>query len=136
MRTLRTVLAVLCLHAWGPQILAESELEVSRLEAIHTVEIHTGKPASAVIVDQGPTGTSYRVEIKGGGTARVDAHHGRLLELRDARGREQYVWPGIRVVAHRGGVSLGPPENTLPAISRAIAVGADLIEVHRHPIGK
>lgn len=122
-------LFALCLLSWRVFAQDLAEYKVSRLEAIHIAEIHSGQAASAVTLDQGPTGPSYRVAIEGGGTARVDAIHGRLLELRGVSGREPYAWPGIRVVAHRGGVSLGPPENTLPAISRAISVGADLIEV-------
>ena len=122
-------LLALCLLPSQTALLAETEERVSRLEAIHVAETHTGLAASAVMLDRGPTGSSYRVDLVGGGFARVDALHGRLLELRGLPVQGAYDWPGIRVVAHRGGVSLGPPENTLPAISRAISIGADLIEV-------
>jgi glycerophosphoryl diester phosphodiesterase len=64
--------------------------------------------------------------------AMVDSVHGRLLRIyhkEEAGLNLVYQWPGVRVVAHRGGALLGPPENTLPAIEKAIEVGADLIEV-------
>ena len=108
---------------------AGSMLPVSQLEAVHLTEIHSGRVASDVRVMGSGEKSHYIVTVLGGDTFAIDAIHGRLVEARVRPPRESYRWPGIRVVAHRGGVSLGPPENTLPAISRAIEVGADLIEV-------
>ncbi len=102
---------------------------VSSLEAAHIFEIYTGLPVGSVELDPNK-GKVYEVRSEDGqASARVDAIHGRLLSLQHDGGVGRYDWPGIRVVAHRGGVSLGPPENTLPAIAKAIEVGADLIEV-------
>ena len=109
---------------------------ITPIEAIHVAELHTGAVADSVnmlIEDGEPV---FRVDASRGGIrmrARVQAVHGRLLSLARA-GKEgdwvtTYRWPGVRVVAHRGGALLGPPENTLPAIQRAIEVGADLIEI-------
>jgi glycerophosphoryl diester phosphodiesterase len=110
--------------------------QVSRLEAIHVVEIHTGGVVGSV---NNPTNTDeghyYELFGKVGNQpfmARVDSVHGRLLRIyhkEEAQLKLVYQWPGVRVVAHRGGALLGPPENTLPAIEKAIEVGADLIEV-------
>ena len=108
----------------------ESELwaqAVSQLEAIHVAEIHTGVAVESVELHQTERGKAYRVRSAGGWVLVVDGDHGRLLKR--SEGPSEYEWPGIRVVAHRGGVLLGPPENTLPAIEKAIAVGADLIEI-------
>ena len=109
---------------------------ITSLEAMHVAELHTGAAADSVdlpIEDGEPV---YRVDVSRDGIrfrARVHAVHGRLLSLARA-GKEgdwqtTYRWPGVRVVAHRGGALLGPPENTLSAIQRAIEVGADLIEI-------
>ena len=110
--------------------------QVSRLEAIHVVEIHTGgvveNVSNVITSDQG---TYYEVYGRVGGqlfVGWVEPVHGRLLRVyheRDSNLHIVYQWPGVRVVAHRGGALLGPPENTLPAIEKAIEVGADLIEV-------
>jgi len=108
---------------------AGTTLPVSRLEAVHVAEIHSGRGASEVRILGSGAKAHYLVTVGGGDSVAIDANHGRLVEARRGTSGESYRWPGIRVVAHRGGVSLGPPENTLPAISRAIEVGADLIEV-------
>ncbi len=102
---------------------------VSRLDAIHLAEIHTGRPSVSVSLLATEEGGQYAVNLDDGQRAAVDAGNGRLLALGNQNNSMHYEWPGIRVVAHRGGVSLGPPENTLPAIARAIEIGADLIEV-------
>ncbi|MDA7520954.1 glycerophosphodiester phosphodiesterase family protein [Verrucomicrobia bacterium] len=110
--------------------------QVSRLEAVHVIEIHTGgivENVSNVITSE--QGTYYEVSGRVGDQSFVgwvEPVHGRLLRVyheRDSNLHMVYQWPGVRVVAHRGGALLGPPENTLPAIEKAIEVGADLIEV-------
>ena len=110
--------------------------QVSRLEALHVIEIHTGgvvRNVSNVITSE--QGSYYEVSGRVGDQSFVgwvDPVHGRLLRIyheRDSDLHMVYQWPGVRVVAHRGGALLGPPENTLPAIEKAIEVGADLIEV-------
>ncbi|MBT5707508.1 MAG: glycerophosphodiester phosphodiesterase family protein [Verrucomicrobia bacterium] len=108
---------------------AGTTLPVSRLEAVHVAEIHSGRVASEVRILGSGAKAHYLVTVGRGDSFAIDANHGRLVEARRRAPGESYRWPGIRVVAHRGGVSLGPPENTLPAISKAIEVGADLIEV-------
>ena len=110
--------------------------QVSRLEAIHVVEIHTGGVVSSVNnTGESEEGNHFELFGKVGSQpfmAMVDSVHGRLLRIyhKDQdKLKLVYQWPGVRVVAHRGGALLGPPENTLPAIEKAIEVGADLIEV-------
>jgi glycerophosphoryl diester phosphodiesterase len=113
---------------------------VTLLEAVHVAEIHTGGVASSASLDRSSVaaaeGACYRIEIAQGDSpmvVRIDAAHGRLMSISrpgdGGDGELAYRWPGVRVVAHRGGAELGPPENTLPAIERAIEVGADLIEI-------
>lgn len=109
--------------------------QVSTLEAVHIVEIFTGGEVDQVQKNEDSKGSFYVLEGHTGQVsflARVHAVHGRLLSVEHltASGvKKTYTWPGIRVVAHRGGARLGPPENTLQAIEKAIEVGADLIEV-------
>jgi glycerophosphoryl diester phosphodiesterase len=57
----------------------------------------------------------------------VDPLAARVLSI--TRGGERtYTWPGIVAVGHRGNVK-DAPENTIAAFDRAIALGADLIEM-------
>ncbi|MEM9660552.1 MAG: glycerophosphodiester phosphodiesterase family protein, partial [Planctomycetota bacterium] len=109
--------------------------EVTRLEASHVAEIHTGGASTGIALETREDRPCYVVHSRRGDQVfrvEVDALHGRLLTI-DEEGeggwRQTYRWPGVRVVAHRGGALLGPPENTLPAIDKAIAIGADLIEI-------
>ncbi|MCP5523883.1 MAG: glycerophosphodiester phosphodiesterase family protein [Verrucomicrobiales bacterium] len=113
---------------------------VTLLEAVHVAEIHTGCVAeSAFLEEQDAVAAGsrhYLIRTRREAAVlevRVNARHGRLESIRRVSGADSgkpvYEWPGVRVVAHRGGAELGPPENTLPAIERAIEVGADLIEI-------
>lgn len=57
----------------------------------------------------------------------VDPIAARVLSI--TRGGERtYAWPGVVAVGHRGNVK-DAPENTVAAFNRAIALGADLIEM-------
>lgn len=110
--------------------------QVTPLEAIHVVEIHTGGTVDRIEkLNEPASNPRYELHGKVGRQpyrAVVHSEHGRLMSIHHVNGTELelvYHWPGIRVVAHRGGALLGPPENTLPAIEKAIEVGADLIEV-------
>ena len=118
-------------------VAAQSPYRVTQLEASHVAEIHTGAASNKIELQERQDGTPlYLVHSKKDGQSfEVQIHgvHGRLLkietEAEDRTRRTVYEWPGVRVVAHRGGALLGPPENTIPAIERAIEIGADLIEV-------
>ena len=110
--------------------------QISKLEAIHVVEIHTGGSVDSIMKPGGvEKAATYVLAGKVGQQAFravVDSVHGRLISIHHINGTDSelvYQWPGVRVVAHRGGALLGPPENTLPAIEKAIEVGADLIEI-------
>lgn len=105
------------------------EAQVTRLEAIHVGEIHTREAIVSASLIENTEGSRYELTSQSGIRLWIDATHGGLMRIVGRDGARQYEWPGIRVVAHRGGVALGPPENTLPAINRAIEVGSDLIEV-------
>jgi glycerophosphoryl diester phosphodiesterase len=112
-------------------------VEVTPLEATHVAEIQTGGVAQDVQLRQPRDGEDavYLIQSRRNRQrfrVEVNARHGRLLridQVTDDGPEPVYEWPGVRVVAHRGGALLGPPENTLPAIEKAIAVGADLIEI-------
>ena len=118
------------LFSWSLLVVgADALVPVSRLQAVHVAEIHSGQVAKEVRLDAVGNQPQYRIGMSGNDSFTIDAENGRLLTIHTKNPAESYRWPGIRVVAHRGGVSLGPPENTLPAIARAIEVGADLIEV-------
>jgi len=109
--------------------------QVSPLEAVHIAEIVTGGVFDSV--EPLTDGTEPRYQVLGqvnDTQLKVIIHrtHGRVLavyELKHGAWKPRYQWPGVRVVAHRGGALLGPPENTLQAIEKAIEVGADLIEI-------
>ena len=119
----------------APVMLADQVAVVTALEAGHVAEIHTAAVSETIdletkngmpvfVVGTRDGAKRYRVEVHAG--------HGRLLSVAEVDGGVNHVlyeWPGIRVVAHRGGALLGPPENTIPAIEKAIRVGADLIEI-------
>lgn len=116
-------------------LLMTLQAQVSQLEAVHVFEIHLGGVVDAVRTEQSGSESIYVLNGHRGEhryIARVHGGHGRLLsvdQLGNVAAERIYEWPGIRVVAHRGGALLGPPENTLPAIEKAIEVGADLIEI-------
>ena len=109
--------------------------QVSQLEAVHVFEVHLGGVVDAVRMEPSESASIYVLNGHRGEQryiARVHGGHGRLLsvdQLGEVAAERIYEWPGIQVVAHRGGALLGPPENTLPAIEKAIEVGADLIEI-------
>ena len=114
---------------------ADEDVKVSRLEAGHVAEIHTGGVPEKVELVEQEGGPVYVIDVlRGKDRLRVEVHgtHGRLLSIGKVTSSgllPVYRWPGVRVVAHRGGAKMGPPENTLPAIEKAIEVGADLIEI-------
>lgn len=118
---------------------AAEDVPVQRLEAGHVAEIHTGGACERIVLERREGVSVYVVRTRRGAEqfrVEVDGRHGRLLavdRLQPGRRESVYRWPGIRVVAHRGGALLGPPENTLPAIEKAIDVGADLIEIDIRP---
>jgi glycerophosphoryl diester phosphodiesterase len=57
----------------------------------------------------------------------VDAQAARVLRV-TKNGEPFYEWQGVTVIAHRG-ASRFAPENTIAAFEKAIALGADLIEI-------
>jgi glycerophosphoryl diester phosphodiesterase len=108
---------------------------ISRLDAVHITEIHTGGTVQSISLTNEGEQQFYLLEalIEGNKLrVHINSKHGRLISI-ERRDNDswvsQYRWPGVRVVAHRGGALLGPPENTLPAIEKAIQIGADLIEI-------
>ena len=111
------------------------DVKVDRLQACHLAEIHTGAACESVALETQRDAPVYVVQTRRGDEQHrvvLSAVHGRLLSISRKSGQDwepAYRWPGIRVVAHRGGALLGPPENTIPAIEKAIEVGADLIEI-------
>ena len=134
MRPRRLLVVLLVCFGWLSGVMAGQPL-VSRLEAVHVAEIHSGGVVQSVNLTQFKDQHLYSIEVLKGDVQQrvvVSGDHGRLMSikaLRDQHWESLYVWPGVRVVAHRGGALLGQPENTLAAIQRAIEVGADMIEV-------
>lgn len=134
MKTLTTVSAAIFLPWFA--VVAHASDRITPLEAMHIAEIHTARAVgdwSLADVD-GESHYIVDVPMAEGETRRLAIHagHGRVAKIESIQNGEAettYQWPGIKVVAHRGGVGLGVPENTLPAIERAIEVGAQLIEI-------
>ena len=131
-----TLLACSLLALSLPRLATAGDVvHVTPLEAGHVGEIHTGGVPESVELKANDAQGVYVVHTRRGKEqyrVEVNAVHGRLLSIaKIAEGRDEltYRWPGVRVVAHRGGARLGPPENTVPAIEKAIEVGADLIEI-------
>ncbi len=109
--------------------------QVSLLEAIHIAEIRTTKAVSDWSVQEYKGDEHYVITVSvndAGQNYWIHKTHGRVSKVEElAGGRSKLIehWPGIKVVAHRGGVGLGVPENTIPAIKRAIEVGVQMIEI-------
>ncbi len=129
----RTLLILLVLSL--PLIDIAQATTVTFLEAIHVAEKHTGRTATEWSIRplQGVDHVVVSVP-EGGRMSRFWIHgtHGRVSKIEALYGDDVetiFRWPGVRVVAHRGGAELGPPENTLAAFEKAIEVGADLIEI-------
>lgn len=130
---IRYVLPFLILFGFSQQPVSASE--VSLLQAFHVAEIYTTRAPSGYDTDNYDGVPHYVIEVPvDDELKRVWVHkaNGRVSKIES--GDEQaptleYQWPGIKVVAHRGGVGLGVPENTLPAIQKAIETGAQLVEL-------
>lgn len=109
--------------------------EVSLIEAFHIAEINTRRPVDTYSIQPYRGDDHYVLEVSLRDNKKqvwVHKQHGRLSKIeriQNGQSTMEYHWPGIKVVAHRGGVGLGVPENTLPAIQKAIDVGAQLIEI-------
>lgn len=109
--------------------------EIELLDAFHIAEIYTTQDVQEwSMVDY--NGDSHYVltvpQDDFDEVVWVHQKHGRVSKIEKVSNDESeiiYHWPGIKVVAHRGGVGLGVPENTIPAIEKAIEVGAQLIEI-------
>jgi glycerophosphoryl diester phosphodiesterase len=101
------------------------EPRVSLMEALHVAERRTGAAAAEWAVTDSEGAAQYRIRMTNGHLFWIDARHGRLNRIEPG----VYRWPGVKVVAHRGGALLGPPENTIQAFEKAIAIGADVIEL-------
>ena len=72
----------------------------------------------------------YKAEGKSGGDkfeATIDAVVPRVLNVRK-NGTEQYKWPGIFAVGHRGAMRFAP-ENTISSYKKAIELGAHFVEM-------
>ncbi len=116
-------------------ICAFAGAEVALLEAFHIAEIRTAKAVSGYEMGEYKGVEHYIVSVDMGDSERrfwIHKGHGRVAKVEAVRdGAAELVehWPGIKVVAHRGGVGLGVPENTLPAIEKAIEAGAQVIEI-------
>lgn len=130
---IRYVLPFLILFGFSQQPVSASE--VSLLQAFHVAEIYTTRAPSGHDTDTYNGVPHYVIEVPvDDELKRVWVHktNGRVAKIES--GDEQaptleYQWPGIKVVAHRGGVGLDVPENTLPAIQKAIETGAQLVEL-------
>lgn len=109
--------------------------EITLLEAFHIAEIHTTHAVEAYSIQTYQNSDHYVLDVPADDVMKqvwIHKNHGRVAKIEvmnDGSSTLEYHWPGIKVVAHRGGVGLGVPENTLPAIEKAIEVGAQLIEI-------
>ncbi|XOV70944.1 MAG: glycerophosphodiester phosphodiesterase [Verrucomicrobiota bacterium] len=123
------------IFCFGLYLVTTLQAQVSQLEAVHVFEIQIGGVVDSIRTEPSGGDSIYVMQGHRGEQryiARVHGRHGRLLsvdEWAEVAAERIYEWPGIQVVAHRGGALLGPPENTLPAIEKAIEIGADLIEI-------
>lgn len=113
------------------------QAQVSLLEAVHVAEIYVDNVVASWSIEDYAGEEHYRMALMDEGKEKavwVHRDHGRVTQItqwNDEQDEEEilYHWPGIRVVAHRGGAGMAIPENTLPAIEKAIEVGAQLIEI-------
>jgi glycerophosphoryl diester phosphodiesterase len=116
-------------------VLAVSQAIIEPLQALHVAEKCLSRPASNWKLTSDEDTPIYEIIVSSPGEeylVQVNGVHGRLMKIvKRSEDAEEviYDWPGIFVVAHRGGADLGPPENTLPAFEKAIEIGAHLIEI-------
>lgn len=128
----RTCVVSVCLLS---ALCVMGEPMVSFLEAIHVAEQRLGNEATEWSVERLEGVEHVAVRVPGEETTHtvwIHGAHGRIAKIEgttDGKTETLYRWPGVKVVAHRGGADLGPPENTLAAFEKAIEVGADLIEI-------
>ena len=109
-----------------------SQQRLTPAQAIHLVEykladLRAGKfEAASVTFEEGRcivTGKNKVHDLR----VVIDPGAARVLEIsRD--GFDFYTWEGIKVVGHRGNIKF-TPENTIPAIEKAIELGCHLIEI-------
>ena len=104
---------------------------ITPIEAVHLAEGKVPRLATSV-VRNGVDGGSAVYIVEGmvkedGYRAVVDAQAARVLRV-TKNGEPFYEWQGVTVIAHRG-ASRFAPENTIAAFEKAIARGADLIEI-------
>ncbi len=121
----------LLLALWNVLPVNAEPQAIGPIDAAHLLEREfPGAAIKAADLKQQGGKTIWEIQAAKGTTeyvAEVDATIARLLRVESA-GKEVYRFPGVRVVAHRGNVNEAP-ENTLAAFEKAIAHGADLIEI-------
>ncbi len=114
-----------------PLVLSAQRPAISPLEAAHLVEAQV-KDLTVTAIRSGVEQAIpiYYVEGRTGGDGYlgiVDARVARTLRIL-RNGVEQYRWPGVLAVGHRGTVRFAP-ENTAAAFRKAVELGVDLIEM-------
>lgn len=125
-RCLSRITLLFLIAAWAP-----AQHLISPVEAVHLAEAHV-RNLSTVSVVAAKEGSVPIYTITGnvktdGYEAVVDARVARTLRVAK-NGEPFYQWEGIKAVGHRGTVRYAP-ENTISAISKAIEIGMDLIEI-------
>ena len=110
---------------------------ISEIEAVHLVEVTLGDQDETIehftkYVEKADSDTRAKYIIHGydkdnSYTSHVDAKTARVLSIRK-NDMMFYQWDGPLIVGHRGNVKFAP-ENTLPALDKAIELGADLLEI-------
>lgn len=116
----------------APALSAQSCKMISPAEAIHLVEYQLQRMQAGRFVPTAvETEDSFYIivgDYHGGGfKARVDGVRARVSRM-SRNDKIIYEWDGIKVVGHRGNVKFAP-ENTIPALEKAIELGVDLVEI-------
>jgi glycerophosphoryl diester phosphodiesterase len=96
------------------------KMEESSIDYEHTRVEFSHAPGFPAIFVYGAAGKDKYQSI-------VHASAARVMSIR-RNDTLRYKWSGPKIVAHRGNVTAAP-ENTLPALDKAIELGADLIEI-------
>lgn len=134
---LRLFYPILFLCLFVNLLVAQQLYPISEIEAVHGVEVTLANHDATIehltrYVEKSNALQQMKYVIHGHDkddnyTSYVDAKTARVLSIKK-NDNIIYRWDGPLIVGHRGNVKF-TPENTLPALDKAIELGADLLEI-------
>ncbi|MBN1561871.1 hypothetical protein EH223_11405 [candidate division KSB1 bacterium] len=128
----RSVIFLTLFFTFFPFTIVEPQRPLTPAQTIHLVEhkladLRAGTFRARSVTFEGDQCVVSGVQSVHAVQAFIDARTARVLRMKRDN-VDFYAWEGIKVVGHRGNIKF-TPENTLPAIAKAIELGCDLIEI-------